>query len=216
MNNIYVPSRGIKDWKKLLANSNKQWKTGFSAKELAIRWETANGFPDEFQCVLQKTAFLLAIPEYKVFLDTNKAPSQSDLFVFAKDDSGLITIVVEGKKEDSFAKLITNWNTTKGTSKRLEFLLGKLEISSPPPPNIGDYRYQLFHRTVSAILLAEKFGAKKAMMIVHSFSQKNTGFDDYAKFATLLNPEINPQIDEIIECKTLKSGIKLYTGWIKG
>jgi len=41
----YTPSKGKKTWKKLLANSDKQWKIGYSAIELATSWEDAKGFP---------------------------------------------------------------------------------------------------------------------------------------------------------------------------
>ncbi len=80
----------------------------------------------------------------------------------------------------------------------------------------NNLRYQLFHRTVSAILIAEQFTAKKAIMIVHSFSQSNEWFDDYLKFVKLLNSNINPKVNEIYKCKTLITGIDLNVGWIKG
>ncbi|HOK14646.1 MAG TPA: hypothetical protein PK007_06960 [Candidatus Kapabacteria bacterium] len=41
-------------------------------------------------------------------------------------------------------------------------------------------------------------------------------FNDYLRFVRLLNPNINPKIDEINKGKTLSSGIDLYIGWIKG
>lgn len=216
---IYIPSKGPDSWKEFLAQPDKQWETGFSAKTMAHCWEDQNGFPKGFNRPLKDSGLnleiLLAIPEYKVNLDNNKAPSQNDLFVLSKDSNGLAVIMIEGKVSEPFDKLIKDWNNSDGKLCRFEFLAEKLEINT----NITDsnnLRYQLFHRTVSAILTAERFTAKKALMIVHSFSQSNEWFNDYCEFVKLLNPNINPQVDEINKCKTLSSGIDLYIGWIKG
>ena len=47
-----VLTNGPDDWRQFLADPVKQWKTGYSAKELAYSWETADGFPSEVQAVL--------------------------------------------------------------------------------------------------------------------------------------------------------------------
>lgn len=221
MNNIYIKTKGPESWKDLLVEPEKQWKTGYSAKSLAYSWESQDGFPLSFQKAFNDSALdieiLLGIPEYKVYLDTKKAPSQNDLFVLAKDKSGLISIMVEGKVSESFDKLVKDWfNNTKSREERLKFLLKKLNLCKTISA-IGDFRYQLFHRTVSAIITAEKFNAKKAIMIVHSFSEDNLWFDDYSKFLTLLNPNIKkPIVGKIYKCTTLLSGIELHIAWIKG
>lgn len=123
--------------------------------------------------------------------------------------------MIEGKASEPFDKIIKDWNNSDGKLCRFEFLAEKLEINNNIS-DCNDLRYQLFHRTVSAILIAEQFFAKKAIMIVHSFSQSNEWFNDYLEFVRLLNPSINSKIDEINKCKTLSSGIDLYIGWIKG
>ena len=38
---------GPDDWKALLADPEKQWKTGYSARALAHAWECCEGFPPE-------------------------------------------------------------------------------------------------------------------------------------------------------------------------
>ncbi len=219
--NIYLETEGPDSWRELLTEPSKQWKTGYSAKCLAYSWEQTNGFPETVERVL-KTAnldlkMLLGIPEYKVFLDNKKAPSQNDLFVLAKDNAGLVTIMVEGKVSESFDKQIKDWyNNSKSREQRIEFLLEKLELKRTIK-DIENYRYQLFHRTVSAILEAERFGAKKAIMLVHSFSQSDEWFSDFSDFVKLLNPKIKrPEENEIYSCGVLSSGIELYIGWVKG
>ena len=47
-------------------------------------------------------------------------------------------------------------------------------------------RYQLLHRTASALIEAERFCAGHALMLVHSFSQTHEWFEDYARFLRLL------------------------------
>jgi hypothetical protein len=233
-NKIYVPTKGVDSWKELLANPTKQSKPGFSARTLANCWEIGvqeNGFPEEFGQPLNDLGFhlkvLLAIPEYKVSLNNEKAPSQNDLFVLCKEvnSNELIVVMVEGKVSESFDKSIKNWylNKSSGKKTRFEFLAEKLKIN----PNISDYdllRYQLFHRTVSAILTAEEFCVKKAMILVHSFSSENKWHEDYSAFAKTLNPNLRAEVGSIEYCKTLNSdndktlnsGIELYIGWIKG
>ncbi len=219
--NIYIETKGAESWKEFLAEPDKQWKTGYSAKSLAYSWESTIGFPKTIKDVFKRSRLdlemILGIPEYKVFLDTKKAPSQNDLFVLAKDEVGLASIMIEGKVSESFDKLIEDWyNDTQSRKQRIEFLLSKLELNKGIQ-EIENYRYQLFHRTVSAILEAEKFTAKKAIMIVHSFSQSNEWFEDFSDFATLLNPKIkNAKVNEIYNCGVLSSGIELYIGWVKG
>lgn len=219
--NLYIKTKGAESWKEFLAEPDKQWKTGYSAKSLAYCWESENGFPNSIRNVLSKSKLdlimLLGIPEYKVFLDTKKAPSQNDLFVLAKDDFGLVTIMIEGKVSESFDKKVKDWfNDTESRRKRLEFLLTKLELNKTIN-EIENFRYQLFHRTVSAILEAEKFTAKKAIMLIHSFSKTNEWFEDFSNFVTLLNPKAEkPEINKIYNCGELSSGIQIYIGWIKG
>ena len=216
---IFIPSKGPNSWKDGLADPEKQWATGYSARTLAHCWEDENEFPGDFKKVLNESGLdlklLLAIPEYKVYLDTYRAPSQNDLFVLSRFQGELVVMMIEGKVSESFDKLIKDWKNSEGKSDRLKFLKRKLEIDKKTE-EIEDCRYQLFHRTASAILTAEKFTAKKAIMIVHSFSQSNEWFDDYKKFVKLINPNVNPRVNEVIKCKTLASGIELYVGWIKG
>jgi len=53
-------------------------------------------------------------------------------------------------------------------SERLEFLINLLEINNK---DISNIRYQLLHRTASALIAAERFCAPHALMLVHSISQ---------------------------------------------
>jgi hypothetical protein len=74
-------------------------------------------------------------------------------------------------------------------------------------------RYQLIHRTVSALIEAERLGAKNAMMLVHSFSQSNEWFNDYCEFLRLFS--LAGDLDSVSGPVNL-NGIDLYFCWVRG
>jgi uncharacterized protein DUF6946 len=45
--NSYIPAQSAEDWRKLLADPEKQWKRGYSAMASALSWEAAVGLPEE-------------------------------------------------------------------------------------------------------------------------------------------------------------------------
>jgi hypothetical protein len=55
MARILTFTSGPEDWKALLVDPVKHWRTGYSARTLARCWEAANGFPPEVVKVLQQT-----------------------------------------------------------------------------------------------------------------------------------------------------------------
>ena len=73
---IYVLTRSPEDWKGLLAEPEKHWKTDYSAKALAYCREEAESFPESVREVFLKAPYpvfkglvpLLAVPEYQVAL----------------------------------------------------------------------------------------------------------------------------------------------------
>jgi hypothetical protein len=220
MGRIFIPTQGADDWKRLLADPEKQWRKGFSAAELANRWETSDGFPDEVFRLFSQSGIssfrnvelLLALPEYKVPLPGGKRPSQNDLFVLAKAGDGrLISITIEGKVSESFGPTLREWNVSKsaGKKKRLQFLTGHLGLTGTP--NL-DIRYQLLHRTVSAVIEAARFNAPYAAMIVHSFSREDLCFEDYRQFLVLF--EACAEKNKLVFLKQTQ-GINLYAGWAR-
>ena len=155
---------------------------------------------------------LLALPEHTVPLPGRGGVSQNDIFILAKGGGQLISIMVEGKVSDDFKEPIHMWNkdASSNKKKRLNFLCSKLGLKEE---RVQEIRYQLLHRTVSAIIEAERFNAQNAMMLVHSFSQTNEWFDDFAVFASLF--KIEAELDRIYSAGDI-GGINLYLGWVKG
>ncbi|MCP4643317.1 MAG: hypothetical protein GY851_22915 [bacterium] len=199
MGMIAIPSNGPEDWQQVLADPLLHWRSGASAMTLAVAWEDARGeFPPEVDAMLNGSSLpelrgtqpLLVIPEYGVALPGGSRASKTDAFVVAKGNQGLVTIAVEGKVDEPFGPLVgeKRRNASDGQSKRLEFLRCKLGLSELP----DDIRYQLLHRSASALLTAEDFGAVSAVMLVHSFSAQEKWFDDFQRFAELLGVSVEP------------------------
>lgn len=216
---IYTPSAGTQSWQAFLADPEKQWKTGYSAKALAYCWEEASGFPREIQELFDHAdsddfvdiVSALVFPEHKVPLPGGSTQSQNDAFVLARTPDELVSITIEGKVSEPFGETLGKWNTqTKGKIERLAYLKKQLGLTGDINPNI---RYQLLHRTASAIIEAKRFHATKAVMIVHSFSQENEWFEDYQAFVQLYGKEAG--IGELVHVTT-SMGVDLYLGWAKG
>ena len=115
MTKIFTPSVGPGDWKALLADPDKHWSRGFSARTLAHSWEDTDSFPPEIVSVLKQSPMLegleplLVFPEWKVPLPGGNAASQNDIWILAKCNVGLVSIAVEGKVEESFDKDLGKW-----------------------------------------------------------------------------------------------------------
>ena len=192
-NKFFVPTRGPDSWKSLLAEPEKQWKRGYSAHALATCWEGADGLPREVADLFVATPglsehppeLLLALPEYKVPLPGGATESQNDVFALVRGDAGLMTMMVEGKVNEEFGPTIGKWfdRPTKGKRARLSYICDLLGLEGEPPPQI---RYQLLHRTASAVIERRRFAATATAMVVHSFSPERRWYEDYEAFLDLL------------------------------
>ena len=223
MSNIYIKSNSAEDWRNLLADREKHWATGYSAKSLAYSWEDRDDFPKTVRDVfdncginsIESLSLLYAFPEHKIALPGGNRPSQNDLYVLAKNNKGLMTIMVEGKVDETFDKIISEWAKTKSNgmnNERLNFLIEKLMLTDKKE-KISEIRYQLLHRTVSAIIEAERIGASQAMILVHSFSKIDSGINDFKNFASLFEVEIG--INDV-QGPILINDIEVYFSWVKG
>ncbi|MFC1991709.1 DUF6946 family protein [Chloroflexota bacterium] len=221
MSKIYIPASNPEDWKSLLAKPERHWRTGYSAKALAYCWQEANGFPECVETVFKKSGIelfqnvelLLAFPEYEVPLLGGRQPSVNDVFILARGNNQLISITVEGKVAEPFDKTIAEWRlrSSEGKKARLKFLCEELQLEKD---QIDHVRYQLLHRTASAIIEAKKFNAQNALMMVHSFSQSDEWFEDYSQFLALFG--LNGVMPDSLVLPKNINGIDLYFSWVKG
>ena len=144
-------------------------------------------------------------------LPGGRSASQNDIFVLARGDNELISITVEGKKSEPFDKTVAEWKSEYGKGKdiRLGFLCSELQLE---PEQLDHIRYQLLHRTASAVIEAKKLNAHNALMLVHSFSPTNEWFDDYCSFLELFG--VQGEIDSIVFAKSI-DGIDLFFAWVQ-
>lgn len=215
-----VPTSGPMSWQSLLADPAKHWRTGYSARALAHCWEDAKGLPVSVRAAfarapvaaIREAEVLLAVPEHQVSLPGGGRPSQNDLWVLARGADELLSIAVEGKVDETFGPTVGEWlvDASPGKQERLSFLERCLELPEPSP---HDVRYQLLHRTASAMLEARRFGARHAVLLVHSFSQQNAWIDDYQRFLELFGKAAGP--GEIATLGTL-DGLELHACWVTG
>lgn len=211
---------GPDSWKAFLSDPDKHWRTGYSARTLAYCWEAAEGFPPEVDATfaaagdsrLSGLVPLLAIPEFKVALPGGNRASQNDIFVLGRSAAGPICIMVEGKVNESFGPMLSEWQISEapGKKKRFEFLLDTLCMPAAPA---GSIRYQLLHRAASALITGEQYRAAAAVLLVHSFSEQRTGWSDYKAFAHLYGVEA-----EIGKVQLLcdRTRIPLFGAWVAG
>lgn len=122
---ILVPSHGPSDWRALLAEPEKQWAEGYSAKTLAHCWEDAKGFPPEVRAILSsdpvlaRTEPLLILPEWQVPLPGGKTRSQNDIWILGRSGEDLVSIAVEGKVEEPFGPTLGEWRVGAHRERRL-------------------------------------------------------------------------------------------------
>lgn len=220
MSRILAFTSGPEDWQKLLSDPIKHWKTGYSARTLAFSWEEADGFPAEITAafsqtkepLLANTKPIIAVPEFKVPLNGGIRPSQNDIFVLAQSLMGPITIMVEGKVNESFGPTLDEWliDVSPGKDERFNFLLRSLGLRTIPA---GTTRYQLLHRAASAVITGEQYRAAACVLLIHSFSNARTGWTDYQAFTKLFGVEAN--YGEIQRLGT-GSNIPLFGVWVEG
>jgi hypothetical protein len=215
MKPILVPTSGVGNWKQLLAQPVKHWKTGYSARALAHAWEAAGGLPKEIRELLKplgNVELLFAIPEYKVPLPGGDRASQNDVFALLRTEEGLVATMIEGKVAESFGPTLEEWRRagSSGKQERLSYLCAQLGIAEQFPPGL---RYQLFHRAASAVIEAQRFHAHQAALIVHSFSADDASFPDFRAFVGLFGK--TTKAGELVELSTT-CGVRLWAGWATG
>ena len=214
---ILIPTQSPEDWRRLLAKPDLHWKAGYSAMTLARSWEAAAGLPPEVRDMFDASEDfrglkpLLIIPEYKVPLPGGRRDSQTDVFVLARRAEGLVAVAVEGKVDEAFGPTVAERKTdsSAGVNERLKAISECLGLSDVPEST----RYQLLHRTASAVLAARQFCAATAVMLVHSFSPTDRWFEDFSAFAGLFGAK--PRMGELTTVGRC-GDVSLSIGWCRG
>jgi hypothetical protein len=213
---LHVPLLKPEDVIPHLAKPDLHWKSGYSAQELAIAWsQSSNDFPPSVRAVLS------TVPEYsdaelvdgfferEIELGSPGRNSQADILVLAGLGQEIAVIAVEGKVNETFREFVKNWNNTPGKQVRLERLAQTLGLDIA---DVGGIRYQLLHRTASAIYEAKRYRCRHAMMLVHSFSPTHRWFEDFAAFSSLMNQPVS--VPGAVSIAKMCEGISLRLAWV--
>lgn len=229
MSRLVIETRGVCDWRSRLADPEKQWKRGYSAFEVAIAWEKAaaegTDIPkgilnllEQQRPELENPKLIVGIVEHKVGLVGGKRPSQTDVWALVKVGEDMLSLAVEAKAGESFADQVSGWlkKVEKGSDKpkRLDSLRKILGIADK---DVSDLRYQLLHRTASALIEAERVGAKYAAMIVQSFRNEKRRADpkeqlgDFRTFGETLGVSVD---ENRLVLVPNRASTQLYLGWV--
>jgi hypothetical protein len=217
---ILVPAKSTSDWQDLLSDPVRHWKQGYSAKSLADHWQLEGGFPADVRNIFRSATveyitdaeMLFGVPEYETELPGGGNASQTDLFVLAKCRGGLITMSVEGKVSEPFDKITSEWfHQNEYVTNRRNRLSGLCELLGLEIDQVMDLRYQLLHRTASALIEAERFSADTAVMLVNSFSSTQESFDDYEAFGKAMGVSVE---SGALTDAGMHGGRRLFLGWL--
>jgi len=221
MKRIFVPTEAGSDWQRLLGKPELHWKSGRSAMSAAACWEDNEPrLPAEISSVLESTGdqalasleLLMAVPEWEVELPGGDRPSQTDILAITRNEHGLVILGVEAKVDEPFGPSLgeRKADASSGQTERIAYLEKELGCTSSLDDGI---RYQLMHRTVSALLTARAFHAETAVMFVHSFSPASRWREDFEAFASAVDGK--SLTDDIYEIELDRSP-RLLIGWCKG
>ena len=193
------------------------WKQGRSAKAVEESWFHANDLPGSVRAVLEQAEeyrgaeLIDAWLERCVDLGDGGRPTQTDLMAVLGIGDRLAVLAVEAKVDESFGPTVAEWlvGASEAKHRRLTYLAGLFGLD---PSECGPLRYQLLHRTASAVLEAKRYRATQAAMLVQSFCPNRSWFEDYVAFFAAaglsgLKPDQFSQAWQVSE-------VDLRVGWV--
>ena len=217
---IYAPAAGLETWRGRLSEPETQWVRTRSAFETAVFWELgarqSRGLHPsltslfDHEDLLRDCELVASFPEHRVRLPGGTRASQTDVWAILRGPRGLISLAVEGKAGETFAETIGDWRkeASVGKETRLTYLCEQLGLAGGVNDTI---RYQLMHRTASALIEAERIGAVAAVMLVVSFTTDAISRSDYDAFISCLGGKA--VLDRLTSAA---SAVKrpLFLGWL--
>ena len=127
-----------------------------------------------------------------------------------KTGDGYAVLAVEGKVDEPFGEWVADWNDgSPGRQRRLERLCDTLSLA---PAKVAGLRYQLLHRSASAVYEAQRYRCGRALMLVHTFSRSATSLVDFLDFAEALGARgaASGGLSGPVACE----GVELRLGWV--
>ena len=171
----------------------------------AASWEGGNNnLPSEIASLLSvpneagliNLRLLAAIPEWEVSLPGGETTSNTDVMAICTNGHGLTVLAVEAKVLEPFGPLVGEKRSSGSPNQalRLDYLHQLLKVERFP----DSIRYQLLHRTASAILTAQDFHAPTAVMVVHAFATPRDRQSDFHVFCREMGAiELAPNVFKV-------------------
>jgi hypothetical protein len=193
---------------------------GRSAMSAAACWEAAGDkLPPEISTLLNASGepsladlkLLAAIPEWEVPLPGGSRSSFTDVLAVTRNELGLCVIAVEAKVNEDFGPTVGEKlvEASAGQSARLEYLHTLLGVERFE----SSVRYQLLHRTASALLAAREFHADVAVMMIHSWGNRPELKADFEMFCGAMGAGSLPGGLKVVR---RFNGPTLNLGWCDG
>ena len=219
---LHLPMRRPEDVIPYLGSPD-HWDDEGSGKLVAVSWFKANGLLEMVRHTLSRcppaeasrfadAELVDAFLERCTELGDGLRPSQTDVLAIVRLPNELAVMAVEGKVRESFGPLVIDWlrDAAPPSKKqpRLDSLAKTLGIDMPICKTL---RYQLMHRTASAIYEARRYHAEVAVMMVHSFDPHDAGFDDFARFAVAMG--VPDAAATHVVGPVTRDGVAVYLGW---
>ena len=203
---------------KSLDGEKSRWRKGYSSYELAHSWVNAGDIPAKVRSVLDtchdyKGAELVqGLFEHSVDVPGKGRASQTDLLAVVKLANGDDAVIaVEGKAVEHFGPLVSVWNDySLNRQYRLKSLCATLGLQVD---GVDDIRYQLIHRTASAVYEARIRQLARAVMLVHSFSRIKASFNAFREFSYLMGIQVK-DLNQVSE-ERICEGVRLRLAWVK-
>lgn len=186
----------------------------------AASWEAAaDALPPEVSRLLDTSGdplllgqkLLAAFPEWQVALPGGSTSSNTDVLAICRNTLGLCILSVEAKVFEDFGPLLAEKRAkaTPGQKERLNYLQDLLGVEHFE----DSIRYQLLHRTASALLTARDFHAASAVMMVQAFDTPASQRQDFEAFRVALRAQ---EVASLIYKVPGLQGPTLYLAWCDG
>jgi hypothetical protein len=224
MKRLFVPTLGPTDWRRLLADPETQWEPGKSALEMAVAWEAARrsdrGLPQDVADALDSSPDLsgaklvIGLPEHEVTMTGGGHASKNDLWTLLRKDDHFFSMAVEAKAGEPLDDYVQDWLTkSQGRTRKPERLRALQERLGLVDRDVLSIRYQLLHRAASALIEADRFKAKAAILLIQSFNREEDAgsWDDCLRFGEILEMSL---CSGQVGLTKVRTTVPLYFGWV--
>jgi hypothetical protein len=208
----------LEDWRiHASPASEKHWKDGRSAKELAKAWIRGTGPTDlarllDLQPQTSSVMFQSAVAEEQIAFDRFPGGKRNhDLLIRGTTKGGQVVVGLEAKADERFGQTVKRYladglalrqrgKTTNAPERLSDLLRGVADTNLDRTPDFGDLRYQLFSGVAGTLAATEP--GQIAVFVVHEFATEMTNAAkrdanrlDLAQFVRNVTGDIPPAED---------------------